>query len=71
MRKQIEEVVINRRDELGNVIETNTIHTILLFPEEGKAIRNKLTGYIIKGYVGLGSTDSEDNYEDCEIVSLG
>lgn len=67
MKKQIEEVVINRRDEKGNIVETNVIETILLFPEEGKAIRNKLTGYIIKGHVGLGDNDSEENYEDVEI----
>lgn len=67
MKKQVEELLINRRDEEGNVVASNTITTILLFPEEGKAIRNKLTGDIIKGYVGLGSNDSEDNYEDYEL----
>jgi hypothetical protein len=67
MKKQVEEIIINRKDETGNVVDTNIMHTILLFPEEGKAIRNKLTGDIIKGYVGLGTNDSEHNYEDYEL----
>ena len=68
MIKRINKVTSNILDEQGNVIETQELETILLFPEEGKGIRNKATGYVLsKGYVGLGSDDSEDNYEDCEI----
>ena len=70
MIKRINKVISNILDEQGNIVETQELETILLFPEEGKGIRNKTTGYVLsKGYVGLGTDDSEDNYEDCEIQS--
>ena len=70
MIKRINKVTSNILDEQGNIIETQELETVLLFPEEGKGIRNKTTGYVLsKGYVGLGSDDSEDNYEDCDIFN--
>ena len=68
MIKKINKVTSDILDEQGNILETITNETILLFPEEGKAIRNKITGYVIKGYVGLGTNDSVENYEDYDIT---
>lgn len=63
---KIQTLETSRKDENGNIIETNI--TTLLIPEENKGIRNKITGYVLKrGYIGLGSEDSVNNYEDCEL----
>ena len=68
MIKRINKITSNILDEQGNIIETKQLETTLLFPEDGKGIRNKKTGYVLsKGYVGLGTDDSEENYEDVEL----
>lgn len=44
--------------------ETTTIEIIDIYADEGKKLRNKITGIAISRHITIGSTDSADNYEE-------
>lgn len=68
MKKHIQKTISTIYDENNNIIETNEVDTVILFPEEGMTIRNKITGEIINAtQIGVGTDDSENNYEDYKI----
>lgn len=67
MKKRYEETITNLYDENNEIISSTNFVLPILIPEQGEAIRNKITGEIIYGEVGLGTEDSESNYEVVEI----
>lgn len=54
-------VIYNENNEIESEI---TIETSILYPEENYVLRNKITHEIIGGFVGVGTNDSVDNYEE-------
>lgn len=66
MIKRINETTCNILDEDRTILKTTVSENILLIPEKGKVLRNKINKQIISGYVAVGYTDSEDNYEEID-----
>lgn len=66
MRIQIDQNISNIMDEDRKIIRSKTSETFILFPDEGKKLRHKITGKIIEEYIALGSSDSKDNYEEVD-----
>lgn len=62
IKKEITNSVIY--DENNEVESEVTVETSILYPEENYVLRNKLTNEIIDGFVGIGTEDSVDNYEE-------
>lgn len=66
MKIKTEEHIITILDEDGKTENITTIRTPIIIPDEGKVLRNKVTGEIIEGIVGVGTNDSVDNYEEID-----
>ena len=66
MKIKIEEHIITLLDEDGKTENITTIRTPIIIPDENKVLRNKVTGDIINGIVGVGTNDSVDNYEEID-----
>jgi len=62
MITNIHETILNIYTEKEELIRTNTVRTYLLYPDEGKVLKNVLTGQIIEGYVGVSDKESIKNY---------
>lgn len=62
IKKEITNSIIY--DENNEVESEVTVETLILYPEENCVLRNKLTNEIIDGFVGVGTGDSKDNYEE-------
>lgn len=62
IKKEITKTTIfNEENEIEEEI---TVETDLLYPEDGYVLKNKVTGEIIEGFVGIGTNDIKDNYEE-------
>lgn len=66
-------MIINIHETISNImtkdkklIDTTTSETYILYPEQGKVLRNKKTGQIIDSFVGVGSSGSISDYEEVE-----
>ena len=66
MRIQINQTISNILDEDRNPIRSNTSETLILFPDEGKKLKNIKTGLVIDGYIAIGSKGDKDNYIEVE-----
>ena len=64
MRKEIHENTLNIYKEDGTLISTTVTKTYVIFPDQDKVIRNKLNGHVVDTFIGIGSNDSIDNYEE-------
>lgn len=56
----------NTFDEAGKLVDSRSRDMYLLYPDEGKLIRNKLNGMTTDAYVGIGSKDDINNYEEID-----
>lgn len=66
MKKNFHLVETKELDENRNVLRTVTHESVILYPDEGKKLRNKKTGLIIDKFICLGGKDSPDNYEEID-----
>lgn len=66
MKIKNEENVITLYNENGEVENVRTVRTPIIIPDNNKVLRNKNTGEIIDGIVGVGTEDSVENYEEID-----
>jgi len=66
MKVNIHQTISNVLDENREIISTITSETFVIYPEEGKLLRNKITGLTTDGFIAIGSKDSIDNYEEVD-----
>ena len=66
MRIHTHETILNIYDETKTLISTKTAKTFVIYPSEGKALRNILTGLVTYDYVGVGREELIKNYEEID-----
>lgn len=66
MRTNIHQAITNVLDENRSVIRTTTHETYVLYPDNGKKLKNKKTGFILEGYVCLRDNASIEDYEEVD-----
>jgi len=66
MKIQIHENVLNIKEEDGTIIKTIESSSFIIYPAEGKRLRNKITGYIVNSYVGVNTKEEIQNFEEVE-----
>lgn len=67
MKIKYEESITNIYNENNELEKTITVKTSILVPEVNEAIRNKITGEVLDGIVGVGTMDNVENYEPIEV----
>jgi len=50
-------------EEIKDIIRNTTY---VIEPEDGKLLRNKITGFTTDSLIGVGSNDSLNNYEEID-----
>lgn len=66
MRLEIHEVISNILDENRKLIRTRTSESYIIYPDEGKLLKNKKTGLTTDTFIGIGSKENLSNYEEVE-----
>lgn len=66
MKIYTRETISYTYDENKKLIDSRSREMYLLYPDEGKLIRNKLNGMTTDAYVGIGSKDDINNYEEID-----
>ena len=62
MKININETISNMYTENRELIKSTTTEMYILYPSEGKWLKNTLTGIIVKSYVALNTKDAIKNY---------
>ncbi len=62
----INQTISNTLNEDRELIRTRTNEFFVLYPEEGKKLKNKVTGEILDGFIIIEARDSKDNYEEVD-----
>lgn len=67
MRVEIHENTLKIKDESTNqIIRVVESKSYVLYPEQGKLLRNKNNGLTTDTFFGIGSKDNLSNYEEIE-----
>lgn len=66
MRLEIHEVISNILNEKRELIRSRTSESYIIYPETGKMLRNKKTGFTVDTFIGVGSKDDLSLYEEVE-----
>lgn len=66
MRINIHENTLKIKEEDGTLIRTSNSESFIIYPAEGKRLRNKLTGYITNSYVGVSNKSEINDYEEID-----
>jgi len=64
MKINIHENTLIIKEEDGTIISTRESQTYIIYPSEGKKLRDKLTGYITDSYIGVSDKSDIANYEE-------
>lgn len=63
---KIHEIISNIMDENRNILKTNTSEAYVLYPEEGRVLKNKQSNQLVYAYACVDNYDEISNYEEVE-----
>lgn len=66
MKIEIHENTLNIKTFDGDLIRTSNSTSYVIYPEIGKKLRNKKTGYITDSFVGVSTIDKINDFEDVD-----
>jgi len=66
MKIEIRQTISNTLDENRNIIKTSTAENYVLYPAEGKQLKNIKTGKVYPGFVSLGVGDKIKDFIELE-----
>lgn len=66
MKIEVHENTLKIKTFEGDLIRTSDSVSYIIYPEVGKKLRNKKTGYTTDSYIGVSSIDKINNYEEVE-----
>lgn len=66
MRVEIHEVISHIYDENKKLVKTKSSENYVIYPDEGKLLRNRHTGLTTDTFIGVGSKDNLSNYEEID-----
>lgn len=67
MKIEIRQTISNTLDENRKLIKSSTVESTILFPAEGKAIKNVKTGKIYSGYICLSSKEKTSDFIEIDL----
>lgn len=66
MKIEIRQTISNTLDENRKLISSSTVENTILYPAEGKALKNLKTGKVYFGFVCLSPKDKASDFIEIE-----
>lgn len=68
MKIEIRQTISNTLDENRKLISSSTVENTVLYPAEGKALKNIKTGKVYPGFICLSPKDKVSDFVEIEKI---